>query len=113
MVWLKNRQFEINCRRKKMKRNNTQSLKEVLKEYMDNMHIRTKLKESRLKDQWEQLLGKNAASLTKKLEIRNKVLYVTLDSSVLRNELLMMREKLIFRINELAGEEIVNKIILK
>lgn len=96
-----------------MKRNNTQTIKEVLREYVDSMHIRGKLKESRLKDQWEQLLGKNAASLTRNLEIRSKVLYVTLDSSVLRNELLMMREKLISRINEMAGEEIVNKIVLK
>jgi len=96
-----------------MKRNNTQSLKDVLREYVDSMHIRTKLKESRLKDQWEQMLGKNAASLTQKLVIKNKVLYVYVDSSVLKNELLMMREKLILRINEMAGEKIVEKIVLK
>ena len=51
-------------------------------------------------------MGKNAASLTSKLVIKNKVLYVYLDSSVLRNELLMMREKLISRINEMAGERL-------
>jgi predicted nucleic acid-binding Zn ribbon protein len=96
-----------------MKRNNTQSLGEVLKEYVDSMRIGSKLKESRLKDQWEKMLGKNAASLTNKLVIKNKILYVYLDSSVLRNELLMMRETLINRINEMAGEELVNKIILK
>jgi len=96
-----------------MKRNNTQPLGEILKEYVDVMHISSKLKQSRLKDQWEFMLGKNAASLTKKLIIKNKVLYVYLDSSVLRNELLMMREALINRINEVAGEELVNKIVLK
>jgi predicted nucleic acid-binding Zn ribbon protein len=96
-----------------MKRNNTQPIGEVLKEYVDAMRINSKLKESRIKDQWEKMLGKNAASLTKKLIIKNKVLYVYLDSSVLRNELLMMRETLINRINEMAGEELVNKIVLK
>lgn len=96
-----------------MKRNNTQSIKDVLKEYVESMHIRSKLKESRLKDQWEKMLGKNAASLTRKLEIKNKVLYVTVDSSVLRNELLMMREKIINHINEMAGEVIVEKIMLR
>jgi predicted nucleic acid-binding Zn ribbon protein len=96
-----------------MKRNNTQPIGEVLKEYVASMRISSKLKESRLKDQWEKMLGKNAASLTKKLIIKNKVLYVYLDSSVLRNELLMMRETLINRINEMAGEELVNKIVLK
>jgi predicted nucleic acid-binding Zn ribbon protein len=96
-----------------MKRNNTQPIGDVLKEYVDSMRINSKLKESRIKDQWEKILGKNAASLTKKLIIKNKVLYVYLDSSVLRNELLMMRETLINRINEMAGEELVNKIMLK
>jgi predicted nucleic acid-binding Zn ribbon protein len=96
-----------------MKRNNTQPIGEVLKEYVDSMRISSKLKESRLKDQWEKMLGKNAASLTRKLVIKNKVLYVYLDSSVLRNELLMMRETLMNRINEMAGEELVNKIVLK
>jgi predicted nucleic acid-binding Zn ribbon protein len=96
-----------------MKRNNTQTIGELLKQYVDSMNIRGKLNESRLKEQWEEMLGKNAASLTKKLVIKNKVLYVYLDSSVLRNELLMMRETLIYRINEMAGEEIVEKIVLK
>ena len=96
-----------------MKRNNTQPIGEILKEYVDAMRISSKLKQSRLKDQLEKMLGKNAASLTKKLIIKNKVLYVYLDSSVLRNELLMMRETLIKRINEMAGEELVTKIVLR
>jgi predicted nucleic acid-binding Zn ribbon protein len=96
-----------------MKRKNTQTIGEVLKEYIDAMKMRQKLKESRIERQWEELLGKNAASLTRKVYIRNKILYAHLDSSVLRNELLMMRETLIRRINEMAGEEIVSKVVLK
>jgi predicted nucleic acid-binding Zn ribbon protein len=96
-----------------MQRRNTQKLGEVLREYIDSMNIGRKLKESRIESQWEQFLGKNAASLTRKLIIKNKVLYVYLDSPALRNELLMMREKIIQRINEEAGEELVDKIVLK
>ena len=96
-----------------MRRSNTQTIGEVLREYIDAMHIRRKLKESRLEKQWEELLGKNAASLTSKLYIKDRVLYVHLNSSVLRNELLMMRETLIKRINEKAGEELITKIILR
>ena len=84
-----------------------------MKEYIDSMRIGRKLKESRIDRQWEELLGKNAASLTRKLVIRNKILYVYVNSPALRNELLMMREKIIERINEEAGEELINKIVLK
>lgn len=96
-----------------MKRKNTQAIGEVLREYVDAMGLGRKLKESRIDSQWEKLLGKNAASLTHKLVIRKKVLYVYLNSPALRNELLMMREKIIHRINEEAGEELINKIVLK
>jgi predicted nucleic acid-binding Zn ribbon protein len=96
-----------------MRRKNTQTIGEVLQEYIEAMKMRQKLKESRIERQWEELLGKNAASLTRKVFIRNKVLYVYLNSSVLRNELLMMRETLIRRINEKAGEELVSRVVLK
>ncbi len=96
-----------------MQRKNSQSIGEVLREYIDSMQMRRKLKESRIEKQWEEMLGKNAASLTRRIYIKNGVLYVYLNSSVLRNEILMMRETLISRINENAGEEIVTKIILK
>ena len=96
-----------------MQRKNTQSIKDVLREYVDSMQMRQKLKESRIEKQWEEMLGKNAASLTRKVWIKNKVLYVYLNSSVLRNEILMMRETIINRINEEAGEVIVTKIVLK
>lgn len=95
-----------------MKRTNTKMIGEVLREYIDSMSMGRKLKESRLDKYWEEILGKNAASHTKKLYIRKGVLYVYLNSSVLRNELLMMRETIIRRINEKAGEELVNKIVL-
>ena len=96
-----------------MQRKNTQSIKDILHEYVDSMQMRRKLKESRIEKQWEEMLGKNAASLTRKVLIKNGVLYVYLNSSVLRNEILMMRETIINRINEEAGEEIVTKIVLK
>ena len=96
-----------------MQRKNTQSIKDVLREYVDSMQMRRKLKESRIEKQWEEMLGKNAASFTRKVLIKNGVLYVYLNSSVLRNEILMMRETIINRINEEAGEEIVTKIVLK
>ncbi len=95
-----------------MKRSNTKMIGEVLREYIDSLSMGRKLKESRLEKQWEEVLGKNAASLTRKLYIKKGVLYVYLNSSVLRNELLMMRETIIARINEKAGEELVTKIIL-
>jgi predicted nucleic acid-binding Zn ribbon protein len=96
-----------------MRRSNTQTIAEVIHEYIDALKIRRKLKESRIEKQWEELMGKNAASLTRKIYVKEGVLYIYLNSSVLSNEILMMRETLIKRINEKAGEELITKIVLR
>jgi len=96
-----------------MRRKNTQGIGEVLSEYIEAMGMRRRLKESRIEKIWEEILGEKSASLTRKIYIRKGVLFVYLDSSVLRNELMMIREKLIASINETSGEVIVSKIILK
>ncbi len=96
-----------------MRRSNTQSLSEVLKEYVEQNRIDRKLKEIDVVEGWEQLLGKTIAHYTKNIFIRNKVLYVEISSSVVKNELFLMREEICRRINENAGEEIIRRIIFK
>ncbi len=96
-----------------MRRSNTQSLGEVLKEYIKEVQIERKLKEVDVVQSWEDLLGKTIAHYTTKIYISNQVLYVTISSAVVKNELFMMREEIKRKINERAGEEIVRTIIFK
>lgn len=96
-----------------MRRSNTQSLSEVLKEYIKETRIERKLKEVDVVQSWENLLGKTIARYTTKIYIRNQVLYVHISSAVVKNELFMMREEIKRKINEKEGEEIVRTIIFK
>ena len=96
-----------------MRRSNTQSLSDVLKEYIKEVQIEHKLKEVDVVQSWEGLLGKTIAHYTRNIYIRKKVLFVEISSSVVKNELFMMREEIKRKINERAGEEIVKTIIFK
>lgn len=96
-----------------MRRSNTQSLSEIIKEYVKATRIERKLKEVDVVESWEDLLGKSVASYTRNIYIRNKVLYVEISSAVVKNELFMMREEIKRKINEKEGEEIVRTIIFK
>ena len=96
-----------------MRRSNTQSLSDVLKEYIKEVQIEHKLKEVDVVQSWENLLGKTVAHYTRNIYIRKKVLFVEISSSVVKNELFMMREEIKRKINEKAGEEIVKTIIFK
>lgn len=96
-----------------MRRSNTQSLSEVLKEYLKENQIERKLKEVDVVQSWENLLGKTIAHYTRNIYIRNRVLYVEISSSVVKNELFMMREEIKRKINEKEGQEIIRTIIFK
>ena len=96
-----------------MRRSNTQTLSAVLKEYISEMRMETKLKEVEIVQSWEELLGKTVARYTRNIYISRKVLYIELTSSVVKNELFMMREEIREKINSQAGETIVNKIVFK
>ncbi|MDR0232895.1 MAG: DUF721 domain-containing protein [Dysgonamonadaceae bacterium] len=96
-----------------MKRSNTQPLSEVLNDFFsENPVIVEKIAENRLLNAWETTLGKAVSRYTEKLYIRNKTLYVSLSSSVLRNELSLCRSDLIVKLNKEAGMDVINQIVL-
>ncbi|MFO7574632.1 MAG: DUF721 domain-containing protein [Bacteroidales bacterium] len=96
-----------------MRRNKTQSLAEVIGDYVSEMNIDRKLKEVSVVGSWESIVGKAIASKTTSVRFRNGKLHVHLKSSVIRNELLMLRESLRTKLNEKAGEEIVKEIVIR
>ena len=96
-----------------MRKSNTQPLKGIIREYIEALGHQHKMKEVNLVSNWEKIVGKLVAKHTKKIYIKNKILFVNLDSAVIRNELMMMREQLRTRLNEHAGSEIIDKVMLK
>ena len=96
-----------------MKRNKTQSLGEALREYIREMKMERKLKEVDAVQFWEETLGKAISGYTRNIFISKGILYVEISSSVVKNELLMMREDIRKKLNEHAGEEIVTKIVFR
>ncbi len=93
-----------------MRKKNTQTLREVLKNYMVENHLDNKLAEIDLIGSWEKALGKTVARYTKNIYIRNRVLFVETSSAMVRNELMMIREEIRKRLNEEAGREVIDKI---
>ncbi len=96
-----------------MKRTNTQPIREVIQQYLNEMHIDRKLREVALVKGWEEVVGKIIASKTERIYIRNEKLYVHIRSSVVKHELIMIREELLEALNQRAGEELVKEIVFK
>ena len=96
-----------------MRRSKTISLAEAIKYYIIEMKLGGKLSEVGTINSWEEIVGKAISSRTTRIYIKDHVLYVHLNSSVVRNELLMLREVLKEKLNEKAGAEIVKEIVLR
>lgn len=97
-----------------MRKKNTETIGEALKQFFnENLFFRQKLAESRILSGWPVLLGKTIASYTTDIYIRKDKLYVHLSSSVLRSELLMAKEQLIKKLNNIAGMPVISDIIFR
>lgn len=96
-----------------MRKSNTQPLGEIIQEYLNALKINKKIKEVRVINQWEEIIGTAIAKRTDRLLIKNKILFIYMNSSVARNELMMIRDGLKRKINERAGEELIHKIVVR
>jgi len=96
-----------------MRKTNTQSLKDVLKSYVQENNLDRKLNEIDLIKSWETVMGKTVSRYTRNLYIQNNTLFVETTSPIVRNELLMMKEEIRIRLNEMVGKEIIKAIIFR
>jgi len=96
-----------------MRKTETQTLGDVIKEYLKSSALNNKYKQYKLFKAWEDILGKTISKSTINMFVKNKTLHVFLKSSVIRNELYMIKGEVIKRLNEKVGEEMINEIILK
>ena len=96
-----------------MERKDVKKIDSLLHQFVKAHGLERGLAEYRLMKSWKDLLGITVAKKTKSLRIQNRKLYVTLHSSVVRNELSMMKESLIPKLNEAAGMDVIDDVVLR
>lgn len=96
-----------------MRKSNTQTIGEVISDYLRELRIDKKVLEARVINSWPSVVGPTIARQTEKLYIRNGVFYVHVSSPVLRNELAYMKTRIVEVLNEQAGEKVIIKVVLR
>lgn len=96
-----------------MSRHNEHSLKDAIEMLLKTYKLDDRLAEKRLIGAWEEVMGKMIAKHTTDINIRNQQLFVTLDSSALRNELALAKTKIVKMMNEAAGRTVITEIVLR
>jgi hypothetical protein len=89
------------------------SIGEALKEFISTNKLQKGIDKVLVKEAWVSLMGNGVNNYTTAIDLRNGTLFVSLSSSVLREELSHGKSKIIALLNEELGREVVTKIVLR
>ena len=93
-------------------RGSDMTLKEAIEKMLDVYKLRRKFDETALIAAWPELMGNAIANRTRQLYIRDKKLFVRVESSVIKHELLLMRSQIIGRMNEHVGQVVIEELVI-
>jgi hypothetical protein len=86
------------------------SLEDVINRLLKAYQLDGRMKEMDVISSWEEMMGKAVAHRTEKISIRNRILHLKLNSSVMRDELLHGKQVIIERVNQKAGEKMIDDV---
>ena len=96
-----------------MKRAEAETVGDIITRLLKAENLEQKFDEQRVAAMWKDVVGQGINRYTVNRSVRNGVLYVTISSAPLRNELMMNRSRLVSRINDFIGHEVIHDIVFR
>ncbi len=96
-----------------MEKKEAQHIKDIISEILKNQHLDLKMLENRVVRSWEKVIGRTVARATTQIYMYQGTLYVSINSSVMRNELLMLKDKIMDALNQEVGHIVVTAIVIR
>ena len=91
---------------------NGKPLKDAIDDLLKAYRLDGDIKKQKFYSEWEDIVGTPIARRTDSLKLQGKTLYLKLNSSVMREEILSIKALFIKKINDYMGEEWVTNIYL-
>lgn len=82
---------------------NSMSIGEALVEYLRESGLEKPVLEVQVEEAWPKVMGSVVAGLTQRVEVRDGVLYVTVQNAALKTQLFENRFELVRKLNETVG----------
>ena len=97
-----------------MERRKTVHIRDILQNFWrENPELYHKMMEVRIQRLWGEVFGPSITQYTTRLFVKKRVLYVSMSSSVVRNELISMRKGLVKTLNEHAGGDVIDDVVIR
>jgi len=96
-----------------MRKNSNIPLQEALQEFIKENRLQQGIDKIDARKAWEELMGNGVNNYTTKVELTNGTLFVSLSSSVLRQELSMGKTRIIALMNDELKRPLIQKLVLR
>ena len=93
-------------------KSNTQHIGDAIQELLRSYRIKSKFDEATLVSSWERLVGKPIAKRTKRVSVRNKVLFVELDSPAMKNDLNLHKAQILEVFAKEFGKDVIRELVI-
>lgn len=93
------------------KKNEFQSVGQAIRDLLNSYRLSSKYDEANIIESWERLVGKPIASRTKKIYIKNKVLFVEFDSPTMRHDFSLHKTEVLEVFRKEFGDGVITEII--
>ncbi|HEY5751399.1 MAG TPA: DUF721 domain-containing protein [Chryseolinea sp.] len=92
-------------------KHNIKSVGDAIREMLNSYRLNNKFDEANVLASWERMVGKPIAKRTKKIYIKNKVLFVEFDSPTMRHDFSMHKTHVLEMFKKEFGDGVVTEII--
>lgn len=90
-----------------------QALPEILEEFVSQKKIKNGITKVRVEQAWKNIAGRNIEKYTQEVKFKGSTLFVNLKSAPLREELLHRKVKILQRLNETLGSNVITKLVFR
>lgn len=96
-----------------MRKSTDQPFSSAFRDWLRQEGMDNRFDATALVSAWPELMGPMIARHTREVQLRDGVLFVSVDSAPLRQELTQSRDKVIKTLNDHAGSEMVREIVFR
>lgn len=102
----------MSSKRNQSKKDEFQPVGDAIRQLLNSYQLTSKYDETNLLNSWEKIVGKPIAKRTKKVFIRNKVLFVEFESSSMKHDFALHKSHILEMLQKEFGGQIVTEIIV-
>lgn len=66
-----------------------------------------------IRNSWESIVGHTFAKHTTQINYASNILFVSIDSPIVRNEAVYAKEEIIQKVNKFVGKRLIKELVLK